>query len=494
MRERYSDIDLDQLSASDRKALLSALSPDVSKYCPHPPHPKQAAFLLLKNREALFGGAAGGGKSDCLLMGALQYIEVPRFRALLLRRTFQDLSLPGALMDRTKEWLAPWVYKREITWVDKEKTFVFPNGATITFGYLESEKDKYRYQSSEFQYIAFDELTQFTETQYTYMFSRLRRLAGSSVPLRVRSATNPDGDGLEWVKRRFFQDDDRARRAFIPSFLDDNPSLDADEYRQSMMELDVITRARLLDGNWDIQQAGKLFQREWFPIISRNEVPAELRMVRYWDLASTDDRIRKKKKNDPDWTAGVLLGEYRGIYYVLDVVRFRRSPEQTETIIRETAMRDGFNVMIYLEEEPGSSGKIVSDHYARNVLKGFPFKSHHETGDKVLRANPLSSAAERGNVKLVEGPWNKAFIDELVMFPSNGWHDDQVDGISGGFRMLRDNYVMSAMPIEVGKQGSYWGGDISGGGEHWLNGFASGISNDSRWSDFHMDIDDSRFR
>ncbi len=124
-------------------------------WIPHEPTPKQAEFLLLPDREAFYGGAAGGGKSDALLMAALQYVEVPNYAAILFRRTFADLALPGALMDRSQEWLSG----TEARWNERDKTWTFPSGATISFGYLEHENHKYRYQSAEFQFIGFDELT-----------------------------------------------------------------------------------------------------------------------------------------------------------------------------------------------------------------------------------------------------------------------------------------------------------------------------------------------
>ena len=93
----------------------------------------------------------------------------------------------------------------------------FPSGASLSFGYLDTEADKYRYQSAEYQFIGFDELTQFSESQYTYMFSRLRRLKGSSVPLRMRGASNPGGYGHEWVKQRFITRRGEGGRIFIPA-------------------------------------------------------------------------------------------------------------------------------------------------------------------------------------------------------------------------------------------------------------------------------------
>lgn len=226
-----------------------------ARFCPHEPTGKQRAFLDYDGLEALYGGAAGGGKSDAILMGALKYIDVPGYAALILRRTFADLSLDGALMDRARKWLAG----TDARWNDRDHRWTIPGGGAITFGYLQDPGDELRYQSAEFQYIGFDEVTQLREKQYRYMFSRCRRRIGVNVPLRVRGATNPGGPGHVWVKGRFGIDDDvdmervhvgpKGRR-FFPAKLDDNPHIDRDEYRRSLEELDSITRDQLERGSW----------------------------------------------------------------------------------------------------------------------------------------------------------------------------------------------------------------------------------------------------
>ena len=270
-----------------------------TEYIPHKPTSKQLAFLLLNNREALYGGAAGGGKSDALLMAALQYVNIPGYSALLLRRSYTDLALPGALMSRAREWLMP----SSARWRDGMKTWVFPSNATITFGYLERPGDEYRYQSTEFQYIGFDELTQFSEIQYRYLFSRLRRTAEVDVPLRMRSASNPGGIGHEWVRERFIDAEGfEEGRIFIPAALPDNPYLDQEAYLESLNQLDPVTRQQLLNGDWSARQPGNLFKREWFPIV--DELPViRNRSVRFWDVAATPLRAN----NDPDFTAGVRV-------------------------------------------------------------------------------------------------------------------------------------------------------------------------------------------
>jgi predicted phage terminase large subunit-like protein len=131
-------------------------------------------------------------------MSALQYVEEPNYSALMLRRTYGELALPGALMDMAAEWLQPFRKTKEVHWSEKNKTYTFPSGATLTFGFLEHPNDKYRYQGAQFQGIFFDEVTQFEEEDYKYLFSRSRRTLkmAENVPLRFRSACIDTGDVL----------------------------------------------------------------------------------------------------------------------------------------------------------------------------------------------------------------------------------------------------------------------------------------------------------
>ena len=183
----------------------------TSTLCLLKPTPKQQLFLdQRETREVFFGGAAGGGKSVALLMGALEYVEVPGYAALILRKDIARMELAGGLIPRMHEWQRQ--ADTNARWIASRRQWIFPiEGrsdkfpATITFGYLSNPRDKYRYASSEFQYIAFDELTDFQEEDYLFLFSRLRRREGVKAKLRMRSASNPGGPGHAWVKRRFIE-------------------------------------------------------------------------------------------------------------------------------------------------------------------------------------------------------------------------------------------------------------------------------------------------
>ena len=177
---------------------------------------------------------------------------------------------------------------------------------------------------------------------------------------------------------------------------------------------------------------GGLFKRRWFDIVGA--VPAGAERVRKWDLAATSE----SQGRDPDWTVGLLFAkDVFGIFYIEDVVRFRASPAEVERAIVTTATQDAMRfgpVRVGLSQDPGQAGKAQVAYLTR-ALAGHVVQSERETGSKEVRAAPLASQAEAGNVKLVAAPWNEAFLSEVEVFPA-GAHDDQVDAASGAFDML----------------------------------------------------------
>lgn len=379
-------------------------------------------------REAFYGGAAGGGKSEALLMAAAQYVEVPSYSALILRKTLPDLNQAGALIPRSHEWWGGTQAK----WHESKKRWTFPSGAVIRFGYLETRADLNNYMGSEYQFIGWDELTQFTFDLYRFLFSRLRRKATMHVPLRMRGASNPGNVGHEWVKQRFLTEGHTFGRVFVPAKLSDNPSIDAEEYEKSLNELDPITRTQLLEGDWDVLGGGGNFHREWFDVM--DVVPAQAeRIVRYWDTASTAPL--PGRESEADWTVGTKMMRLNNEYFILDVTRFQGGPADVERVVSLTARADGERTEIYMEQEPGASGKIMIDHYQKKVLAGYYFQGIRSTGPKAVRAGQFASMCAAKNVHLIRGNWITSWLDELASFP-NGAHDDQVDSAAGAFNQL----------------------------------------------------------
>lgn len=471
---------LAKLSPADRAKMARLAAPRiVEPYFRHIPHPTQQVFLGLSAKEALFGGAAGGGKSDALLMAALQYVDVPGYAALLLRRTWPDLVLPGAIMDRAIQWLSGTPARKH----DGGRHWTFPSGAKLQFGYLQNDDDKYRYQSAEFQFVGFDELTQWKDEEtYNYLFSRMRRpkiacitckstlarirdtngkiafihtedgaeakcpntfpdpkvlaqykpakdgIGIFDVPLRMRAATNPGGRGAHWVKDRFINPKTKRRGTiFIPSRLTDNPSLDQKSYKEQLEFLSEVDKQRLLNGDWDITEGGDMFERGDFVPVD-GPAPAKAKRVRFWDMAASE--------NMGDYTVGVLGAMWEDKFYIEHVVRAQRRPHEVEKLVYNTANMDGINVHVRMEQEPGSSGKAIIDSYKRHVLPGFNFDGVKTTGSKSARASALATYAKKDQlVLMVREQWCRAFLDEVEAFP-NGAHDDQVDAVAGAFNYL----------------------------------------------------------
>lgn len=230
---------------------LGELFPPLRRYCPlvDSISPQQALFLLLDCEEAFYGGAAGGGKSAALLMAALQYVDKPGYSALILRRTFPQLSQPGMLIPLSREWLGA----SDAKWSEQQSQWTFPSGAVLRFGHVSDEGSIYNYQGGAYSFVGFDELTQFSESMYQYIgFSRVRRdkrLQAAGVPNRVRSTANPGGIGHAWVKKRFI-DNPTPGTIFIPAKVKDNPGLDVEDYVSRLQHLGETLRAQLLDGDW----------------------------------------------------------------------------------------------------------------------------------------------------------------------------------------------------------------------------------------------------
>lgn len=426
--------------------LIRALTPRLTEYVPHEPTPKQTAFLLLDCLEAFYGGAAGGGKSDALLMAALQYVDVPGYNAILIRDTFKNLAQPGAIMDRAAEWLMPFVSRGKVKWMGEEKRYVFPNGATLGFGHMDGPRAHFNYQSAEFQFVGLDETVAIPEHQAMYMFSRLRRLQGSTVPLRFRCASNPPAREQvatgTWVKDRYVNPAGRydaetgERRVFIPARMEDNPYLDRTEYERSLGKLDAVTRQQLKDGDWEIQARSGLMNRADFHILDK--VPDNIiSRVRRWDLAATEPA---KPGDDPDYTSGLDMGLTAcGKFVISDVIRIRENPGVVERIIVQTAQADGRDVAVRMEQEGGASGKTVIAHYAK-ILQGWDFRGEAARKNKLQRGTPFINEVERKNVYLVAGPWVGPFLSEMELIP-NGPHDDQFDTAGGAYQDLTGGII-----------------------------------------------------
>lgn len=242
------------------------------------PQPKQAVFLSRGEYEALYGGAAGGGKSEALMMEALRQVHIPHYKALILRKTLPELS---ELLEKSLFYY-PKIFPG-CAYNGSTHTWSFPSGARIVFGSLQRPADRVKYQGRAYDYIAFDELTHFTYDEYSYLFSR-NRPNGPGTRCYIRATANPGGIGHGWVKERFISagpplstlrqtvswrapdgtiQSKVQTRVFVPASVYDNPALLKNDpgYPARLASLPEAERAALLYGDWDSFQ-GQVFT-EW---------------------------------------------------------------------------------------------------------------------------------------------------------------------------------------------------------------------------------------
>ena len=277
------------------------------------PLPKQAEFLAAAEEEVLFGGAAGGGKTDSLVIDCLglafDALSHPRYRAIIFRREFPMLR---DVIDRSIA-LYPLIVPGA-KYRDDTHSWSFPSGAKVYFGHLQHDKHRFAHQGQEYQYIGFEEMTQWaTDVCYEYLSTRNRGGEAMGIPNLMRGTTNPGGIGSKWVQDRFGIPDDgsaslvtvdmevdgvmvKHRRRFIPSRLSDNPHLGR-EYKAKLMRLSENERKALLDGRWDVQDIpGQVYKTELAALVSQGRltrVPWEpaLPVHTAWDLGMSDSTV-----------------------------------------------------------------------------------------------------------------------------------------------------------------------------------------------------------
>lgn len=438
---------------------------------------RQEQFLSTRADIAIYGGAAGGGKSYALLLECVRHAANPGFGAVIFRRLSTQITGEGGLWDTSREMYpflgaAPAMAPRH--------HWKFRSGAKVSFAHLQYDKDVLSWQGSQIPLLAYDELTHFSEYQFFYMLSRNR--SGCGVRPYVRATTNPDAESwvagfiawwidqetgfpiperagvLRWFTRVAGEiiwgdtPEEVVAKAglsgpvardlvksvtFIPSTLDDNRILAERDpsYRANLLALSRVERERLLGGNWKVKPAaGEVLPKTACPILPA--VPADVvSWVRRWDLAATKPG---EGSPDPDATAGLLMGRRAdGSYVIADCAWMRDVASEVRKAILNTAAQDKARfrrVRIVLPQDPGQAGKDQAASLAK-MLAGHPVLVERETGDKLTRAEPFAAQWQVGNVALVEGPWNDALLAEFDNFPL-GQHDDRVDAASGAFAAL----------------------------------------------------------
>ena len=324
----------------------------------------QTEFLAASEREVLYGGAAGGGKSYAMLADPLRYFGHPDFSGLLLRHTTEELR---ELIYKSQE-LYPKIWPG-IKWSERKMQWIAPSGARLWMSYLDRDEDVLRYQGLAFSWIGFDELTQWhTPYAWNFMRSRLRSTA-PDLPIFMRATTNPGGRGHSWVKKMFIDPSPANttfnavdietgsalifptghskagqplfNRRFIPASLMDNPYLAASgDYEAMLLSLPEQQRRQLLHGDWDIKEGAAFteFNRQHH-VIEAFDIPKNWRKFRACDYG---------------------YGSYTGVLW------FTIAPDEQLIVYRELYVSkvlatDLADIVLELEEDDGNMKYGVLD-------------------------------------------------------------------------------------------------------------------------------------
>ena len=438
----------------------------------------QTQFSQCNADVVFYGGSAGGGKSFALLLEPLYEINNPKFGAVIFRRTTKQITNEGGLWDE-----AQGLYKPIDAKLLQSPTLnaTFPSGMKVTFSHMEHEKNRFDWQGAQIPLIGFDEITHFTWKQFIYMLSRNRSVSGAIG--KIRGTCNPDPDSwvrsfIDWwigddgfaiqersgiirwfivIGEDVFWGDTRQELidkyqasndpsdevlpmsfTFIRSSINDNKILLKKDpgYMAKLNALTRVERAQLKDGNWNVRPtAGTYFQRSDFEIV--DATPAGAKRVRAWDLAGTkadqDEKKVREMVGGPAFTAGAKMSKVGGVYYIEDVRREQIDSSHVLNMIKNTASQDGKIVKVRLPQDPGQAGKMQAKHYIQEMA-GYNVVAYPVSGSKEVRATPLSAQAQAGNVKLVRGKWNEAFLNEAENFPLG--FKDQIDAAADAFDEL----------------------------------------------------------
>jgi hypothetical protein len=423
-----------------------------------PHNGQQIRFLSSPADEALFGGAAGPGKTECLLMESLRQIANPRYRAILFRRTFSMLEAADGLIDRSQRWFPAYggVYNAST------HKWVFPSGARIFFGHMQHADDRFNYQGAQFTFIGFDELTEFEERQYLYLFSRNRAPREAGLRVYMRSATNPGNLGHEWVKARFVTRDivNRIRyfamledrdtevepghplarsRTYIPAKMQDNPSL-AEDYIKSLEAMqDPVEKARLILGDWDAESlAGRIFDN-WSSEenVSADAVYRDDRPL-YW--AVDDGYARGKGPGYADYHPRVIIFAQDNDIGGVDVIDEDVATEETY----ETTLDRVLNYEFYPYKRPSAvwmpgeaatfrayiSGKGISSvngtHRVVEGIKAVRQLVQGGDGARRLRVNPRCTGLIFEMARYRMDPKSRSDVGEFVPLKMN---DHSIDAL-----------------------------------------------------------------
>lgn len=467
------------------------------------PHPgPQSAFLASPADVAIFGGAAGGGKSLAMLIEPLRHIHVRGFNAVIFRRTATEVMKAGALWDEASEIYPHFGGKMNVSQLE----WRFPAGSKIAFGHVENEKDKVKWHGSQICLLCFDELTTFSETQFFYLFSRNRSTCG--VRPYIRATCNPDArswvaEFIAWwiadtglpdparagVLRWMAREGGQVRWAnaadelpnlkpksvtFVPAKLSDNPTLSVKDpgYLANLMALPRVERARLLDGNWKVTEQ-TVIPPEWLrsytqsgastlqAVVAGESLAVDSHQMRRFaviDTAGTShEKAEEKRGKPPSWSVAAIFDYWqpKDVIFVRHVWRDRvgwnalksRVPEiLSANSCRRVYVENAHHGPALYEELRGVQRELIGP-----VLPGMTDSGRGAKLERAVASRLLSRLEDGRFLVPAEAPWKRDYVAELTTW--SGLPDETADQID----------VSSYASYICRKQAAAWGGVITVG-------------------------------
>ena len=397
-----------------------------SKVIFHANEGPQTDFLAAGEKDVLYGGAAGGGKSYAMIIDPLRNCHRKAHRALILRRSMPELR---EMIDKSRE-LYPLAFPGA-KFKEVEKLWNFPSGAKVEFGFLERDADVYRYQGQAYSWIGFDEITHLpTEFSWNYLASRLRT-TDPEIQTYLRCTANPGGVGSHWVKKRYIQPSnhntsflgmDGLTRKFIPAKLADNPYLAEDGvYEQMLKSLPPIQRRQLLEGNWDVAEGAAFVE---FDPLTHVITPFELPL--HWERVKAVDYGYAAEScclwGIMDQNDGTLI-IYRELY------RKGLTGEELGAIITSMELEDPYSVSGVLDTaawaRTGTTGPTVGEALVRQGHKLRPADKNRVQGK--IQIHEFLKVKENGRPRLQIFNSCPNLIRELQSIPLSKTNPEDVD-------------------------------------------------------------------
>ncbi|MCC7553982.1 MAG: terminase family protein [Methanobacteriaceae archaeon] len=430
MRINYSKSSLDY---NQKKLLQRTIF--KNPFIPVKPYNRQLYAIASRSKRKLLGGSAWSGKSMLGAILALQHFEVPNYRCLIVRRTYDDVIATGGIVEYINEWTQAFPY---IEWNQSKRVFInHKNNAKIFYSYMLHEKDKNKFKSRAYHKIIVDEASELFEICLRFLNRSLRPTAGlTKFPLALYYISNPsEGEGSQYLNDKFV----KGEFPFFEMNLWHNPYVkdERESYLENLKELSPADYQYQI-GNWDYERkSGDVFDYDliWDHSISKQEYDELLtewdvvNKVLSWDIANTE----KPRADYTAYSKSTIFKEKIAVINGQD--SFKKNPGKLEKSMKRVMDQNDDHVN-WIEKQPAMAGKQLTKYWTVE-FEEYNTKFIPVYKNKSIRAGRVVPKINQEKILFVKNKWLKTFIKQAVKFPSEklisndeSTHDDRVDSVS----------------------------------------------------------------